>query len=546
MGKSLIKKLINHILKVLILTILILCSYSYIEKHALIQQVRKWVYDTANEYLTPRDQNTSTDSLSKFVVLFKTSVQESPAVNLLQAKSDAAGTTKLSEAPAVKPAGTGTDGTDSSATEIKESTRTIQESQISTQSVDPAAESAHSALHYRAVWLSYIEFMEYLESVEENTEQNFRAFYNRVVDRAMEAGMNTIIVQVRPFSDALYPSKYFPWSSCISGVQGKNPGYDPLKIMVEITHKKGLSIEAWINPYRILSSTDTSILAARNPALIWMKSKDKKVRERIITFDGALYYNPSRAAVRNLITEGVREIINNYQVDGIHMDDYFYPDFEPEQAVNSFDITDYRNYSSYSSCKYQPYHSGKDTIFEWRRNNVNLLVSKIYHTVKAKNPKLTFGISPNGNLEDLRSNYQYYTDIDRWTSEPGYVDYLTPQLYWGYFNEYAPFGQLLEQWVDLMKDSHVKLNIGLPLYRMATINQESIDSFEFAHSKLFSFMLQDIKNAARINGITLFSYEYLDPDSKWYHYESTRYDEKQKKILREVFQILNNMDWNAG
>ena len=123
---------------------------------------------------------------------------------------------------------------------------------------------------------------------------------------------------------------------------------------------------------------------------------------------------------------------------------------------------------------------------------------------------------------------------------------MTPQLYWGYFNECAPYRKLLKQWVDLMKDSHVKLNIGLPLYRMATINPESIDSFEFAHAKLFSFMLQDIKNAAIINGITLFSYEYLDPDSRWYHYESTTYNENQKKILREVFQILKNMDWNVG
>ena len=564
MGKNLIKKSLFHILKVLILTFLILYSYSYIEKHALIQHVQKWLYDTANEYLTPRDQNTDADPLSEFKVLFKTSISKNHAVNILQAKSKAKDSVRSLEIPFVKllpfkPKAAGSNesmgtkaqksnngGADSAAKGSRDSSESVQNSQTSTQSADPSTETVHSSLNYRAVWLSYIEFMEYLESVEENTEQNFRAFYNRVVDKAMEAGMNTMIVQVRPFGDALYPSKYFPWSFCISGVQGKNPGYDPLKIMVEITHKKGLSIEAWINPYRVLSSTDTSVLAARNPALIWMKSKDKKVRGRILTFDGALYYNPSRAMVRNLITEGVREIINNYQVDGIHMDDYFYPDFEPEQAVNSFDIKDYRNYSSYSSCKYKPYHSGKHTLSEWRRNNVNMLVSQIYRTIKAKNPKLTFGISPNGNLEDLRSNYQYYTDIDRWITESGYVDYLTPQLYWGYFNEYAPYQQLLKQWAALMKDSSVKLYIGLPLYRMATSDPESKDNFEFFHARLFFYMLEDIKKTARVDGITLFSYEYLDPDSKWYNYESTTYEEYQKKILREVFQIIKDMDWSAG
>lgn len=523
MGKIVVKKFINHILKVLFLTILILCTYSYIEKHSLIQQVEKWVNDTANQYLNPKDQKTGSDSLSEFMTRFKTSAKNSKSVLL---NSSAVNST--------------------AATETRENTSTANDSQESTQTEDISAGSNHSVLNYRAVWLSYIEFTEYLESVEENTEKNFRDFYNRVADRAKEAGMTHIIVQVRPFGDALYPSKIFPWSSCISGVQGKNPGYDPLKIMVEITHKKGLSIEAWINPYRILSSTDTSVLAARNPALIWMKSKSKTVRGRVIKFNGALYYNPSRASVRNLITEGIREIINNYQVDGIHMDDYFYPDFKPEQAVSSFDIADYRNYISYSSNKHHSCRSGKDTIFEWRRNNVNMLVSKIYQTIKAKDPNIAFGISPNGNLEDLRSNYQYYTDIDRWISEPGYVDYLTPQLYWGYFNEYSPYRQLLGQWVDLMKDSQVKLYIGLPLYRMATVNPESFDSFEFSHAKLFSFMLNDIKNAARVNGITLFSYEYLDPDSKWYNYQSTTYDENKKKILREVFQIIKNMDWNTG
>ena len=577
---------LHNILKVLILTVLILCSYSYIESHGLVRRLQNWMEDTATEYLTPEDQKNKTGSLEALVraledkspgVLRVRAAETDPAAaegttqaaslqNAAQAavqlSTEASGQESQAVTEAAATSGqdsqTATDAPAASSQDSQTATdapaASSQNSQAitETQAASGLAESRKEAndssarLGYRAVWLSYIEFMEYLESVEDNTEENFRAFYNRVADKAKEAGMTTIIVQVRPFGDALYPSKYFPWASCISGRQGRDPGYDPLKIMVEISHKKGLAIEAWINPYRILSTTDTSILSRKNLALGWMKSKDKKIRDRVLTYDGALYYNPAKPIVRKLIILGICEIINNYQVDGIHLDDYFYPDFDPETVTKTFDYKDYKTYCRFASAPYRIYPSGMDSIFTWRRNNVSKLVSDIYKAVKATNPNLSFGVSPSGNLEDLRSNYQYYVDIDRWVTEPGYVDYLAPQLYWSYFNPYAPYKNILNQWVSLMKDSQVDLYIGLPLYRMAATDTPGLEGFEFQQAVLMKYMLDDIKKNGTVKGIALFSYEYLDMDSRWYDFESTAYTEEQKKILREVFQIIKNMDWNAG
>ena len=157
---------------------------------------------------------------------------------------------------------------------------------------------------YRAVWLSYLEFNAYRRSVTENSEQNFRKFFRHVLNRSKECGLNRIIVQVRPFGDALYTSGYFPWAACISGTQGENPGYDPLAVMVELAHKKGFQIEAWINPYRISSGTDLDSLSADNPARVWALSKEKT--RNVLSYDGALYYNPSSANVQELIVNGVR------------------------------------------------------------------------------------------------------------------------------------------------------------------------------------------------------------------------------------------------
>ena len=312
----------------------------------------------------------------------------------------------------------------------------------STQSAD--------TMNYRAVWLSYLEFNSYRKSVKNNNESSFRKFYKHILQQIKTIGCNRIIVQVRPFGDALYASDYFPWAACISGTQGKNPGYDPLKIMTEMSHKEGISIEAWINPYRISSGNSIRSLSKTNPARKWFSVQNTK--RNILSYEGSLYYNPSSESVRNLIIQGVKEIVQNYNVDGIHMDDYFYPSFTEKNVTTAFDAPEYKqqlktNLSSTDSTSLTSADksSNENSLAGWRRDNVNRLVSGIYKAVKEINSDVTFGISPAGNLDNLRNDLEYYVDIDTWVSQNGYVDYLMPQIYWGFTNEIAPFDKVTDE-----------------------------------------------------------------------------------------------------
>ena len=304
----------------------------------------------------------------------------------------------------------------------------------STQSAD--------TMNYRAVWLSYLEFNSYRKSVKNNNESSFRKFYKHILQQIKTIGCNRIIVQVRPFGDALYASDYFPWAACISGTQGKNPGYDPLKIMTEMSHKEGISIEAWINPYRISSGNSIRSLSKTNPARKWFSVQNTK--RNILSYEGSLYYNPSSESVRNLIIQGVKEIVQNYNVDGIHMDDYFYPYPNPGE-----DFPDHVSFAQYGR--------GYSNKADWRRDNVNVLIKEIHETVRECKPWVKFGVSPFGiyrnkkndpNGSDTRGLQNYddlYADVLMWINN-GWVDYNIPQIYWEIGHPAADYDNLIHWW----------------------------------------------------------------------------------------------------
>ena len=400
-------------------------------------------------------------------------------------------------------------------------------------------------MNYRAVWLSYLEFNSYRKSVKNNNEHNFRTFYKHILQRIKSLSYNRIIVQVRPFGDALYSSDYFPWAACISGKQGKNPGYDPLKIMTEMSHKEGIAIEAWINPYRISSGDSIQSLSKTNPAKIWFSSQNTK--RNVLSYNGSLYYNPSSESVRNLIIKGVEEIVQNYDVDGIHMDDYFYPAFTEENVTTAFDAPEYKQQiktnmpsTDFQSSSSSNKSSTENTLADWRRANVNRLVSGIYKAIKEKDPQVTFGISPAGNLDNLRNDLEYYVDIDTWVSQNGYVDYLMPQIYWGFTNKLAPFDKVTDEWVTLMTSSPVKLYIGLQLYRMGSTEPGQSDSKELQQATLIKKELSYIKQQKKIEGYCLFSYQYLDCQNKKYHFDAEQFSTKRKKILNQIVKSFKN------
>ncbi len=428
------------------------------------------------------------------------------------------------------------------------------DSESGTDPADHNTGTTSEDTEYKAVWLTYLEFSSFRKSVKKNNETSFRKFYKDILQRIKTLGFNHIIVQVRPFGDALYPSEYFPWAACISGKQGRNPGYDPLKIMTELSHKEGIAIEAWINPYRISSGDSISSLSKTNPARKWFSSQNTK--RNVLSYEGSLYYNPSSESVRNLIIQGIQEIVQNYDVDGIHMDDYFYPSFTETNVATAFDASEYQQQLSASSTKKSGSNSlntksssnntknisanniNIEDLAKWRRNNVNQLVSGIYKAVKAQNEKITFGISPAGNLDNLRSNLEYYVDIDTWVKEAGYVDYLMPQIYWGFTNEIAPFDKITDQWVNLTQSSSAKLYIGLQLYRMGSNDSGESDFKELQKASLITKELSYLKKQSKVNGYCVFSYQYLDCQNKKYYFDAEQFSSKRKKILVQASKFF--------
>lgn len=370
---------------------------------------------------------------------------------------------------------------------------------------------------HKAFWFSYYDYTAYRAKYKKRNATTFKKYFTQAVKKGKSLGMNCIIVHVRPFGDAMYKSKYFPWSKCISGKQGKNPGYDPLKIMTQVAHANGMKIEAWINPYRVASgSTNYKKLSTKNPARKWHNKK--KTRRNVLAYKGSLYYNPAKAQVRNLIVNGVKEIVENYDVDGIHMDDYFYPAFSSSNVNSAFDAKEYRASTM---------AKGKQNIVSFRREQVNMLVKAIHSAVKSIDPSVTFGISPAGNIDNLTSRYSYYVDINKWLNSSDYVDYICPQIYWGFKHPYAKFDRVTNRWMNAAKSKKVKVYIGIAVYRAGhNIGAGSAERREWRSD---ANILKKQVQYARKKGCDGFAFfDYQDLKSK----KSAKAVKQLKKVLK--------------
>ena len=356
---------------------------------------------------------------------------------------------------------------------------------------------------YKAFWFSYYDYDTYREKNKKRNAKTFRTYFTKVVKKEKSFGMNRVIVQVRPFGDAIYKSKYFPWSKYISGKQGRSPGYDPLKIMVDVAHKNGMKVEAWVNPYRVtIGSTNYSKLSKNNPARKWHAKKSTS--RNVLAYNGSLYYNPSKKDVRNLIINGAKEIVKNYKVDGIHMDDYFYPEFTSKNVKTAFDAKEY-NKSSYKK--------NKKSIYTYRRAQVSTLVMDMKAAIKKINSKVTYGISPAGNIDNLTSKYSYYVDIYKWTNSKKYVDYICPQIYWGFKHPYAKFDRVTKR-VKACKSKKVKLYIGIGVYRAGhNTGQNSAERKEWKSDK--NVLKNQVKygRKKKVDGFAFFDYQDLTSKS---------------------------------
>lgn len=342
----------------------------------------------------------------------------------------------------------------------------------------------------RAMWISYLEF----QSVDFSSKESFSNQMAQAFKNCADMGLNTVIVQVRPFGDALYNSSIYPTSHLISGTQGEKLTFDPLHEMVNLAHNMNLRIEAWVNPYRVkLHSKLPEILAENNPA------SDESL---VFNVDGGVFYNPCLEEVQDMVVEGIAEIVNGYQVDGIHLDDYFYP---------STDMSlDEKYYAASGSNLSQA---------DWRRENVNILVRKIYKKIKEINSSITFGISPQGN-NDNNFNMQY-SDVCRWMAEEGYVDYVMPQVYWGF--DYLTksgktdfqFENLCSMWANYPRHSNVKLYIGLGAYRIGIGDGGANDQSEWSNGNNLARQINSIKDNDKIAGFALYRYDNLFKNNEY-------------------------------
>ena len=311
---------------------------------------------------------------------------------------------------------------------------------------EPSADPnpALPAGEWRAVWVSYLEWA----AMDFSTEDAFRAGVVQLLDNCTGLGLNTVLAQVRPFGDALYRSSLFPWSHLCTGVQGQDPGFDPLDVLLTEAHARGLSLEAWVNPYRLRSSASMPSAIAENSLL-------NTHPEWVCTVNEGAYLNPAIPEAADYVVQGVAELVQNYAVDGIHFDDYFYPTTDPSIDAAQFAA------------------SGEADLTAWRRANVTRLVKAVHDAVKAADPTLRFGVSPQGNPDNDRN--EQYTDLSVWLTASGadaIVDYLCPQIYWGYGYTLSSgstrfaFENITAEWLALPRAESTALYFGLGAYRV--------------------------------------------------------------------------------
>jgi uncharacterized lipoprotein YddW (UPF0748 family) len=265
-------------------------------------------------------------------------------------------------------------------------------------------------------------------------------------------------VQVRPTADALWPSPYEPWSHWLTGVQGKDPGYDPLAFLVEEAHARGLKFHAWFNPFRVSKQADPAQLVPEHPA--------RQHPDWVFAYGDQLYYDPGEPAVRELVTDVVLDVAERYPIDGVHFDDYFYPyPVEGEQLPDA--------------AAFAGHGAGFPDIGDWRRHNVDELVKGVSERLRALDKGIAFGISPFGIWRNeaadprgsattgIQSYDTTYADSWTWVRE-GWVDYIVPQIYWEIGHPTADYATLVRWWAQAVAGTGVQLYTGQAAYKVGT------------------------------------------------------------------------------
>lgn len=346
----------------------------------------------------------------------------------------------------------------------------------------------------RGAWISTVNGDWPSSGAKGNIEKQ-KLDYTQQLDQLKGMGINAVFVQVRANGDAIYPSGLVPWNSVLTGTQGKDPGYDPLEFMIEEAHKRGLEFHAWFNPFRATNSASTTGLAANHVS--------KLHPEWIVNAGGKLYINPGIPEARQHIIDTIMEVVNRYNIDGVHLDDYFYP-----SNVTFNDDAAFRTYNTLNT----------NDRAEWRRDNINQFVKQLGESIHQVNPKLEYGISPFGvwrnkavdaTGSDTKAGVTAYdsmnADVRTWIKQE-WIDYVAPQVYWSMTLSAARYDKVVDWWVNEVANTNVKLYIGHSPYKIGTTesgwqtSQEIID--QLAYNERYN----------AIGGDIYFSSQYLTKD----------------------------------
>lgn len=329
-----------------------------------------------------------------------------------------------------------------------------------------------------AVWISCYELQ---PMFSQGDELIFKENVDEVIGKCLSNNINTVFLQVRPFCDALYPSDVFPWSQYALDKNGNPPDYDPLEIFVSTAHVNNIAIHAWINPYRI----------SYNPAFTPVDGFD----DIAVSCDEGVYLQPASLESQKIVLDGVREILENYDVDGIHIDDYFYP-----VKDKAFDSEEYKAYRS---------NGGRMSLSDWRRSNVNSLVSAMYTLVHRFGEDKIFSISPAADI--TKNKFDYYADVAMWCESEGYADLIIPQIYFGFEHEKKPFEKVMKEWAKLAGGSHISLVCGLAAYKLNQADSAAGSGKNewLDNPDIIKRQIECVSADYAWSGYSLFSYSYL-------------------------------------
>ncbi|MGM1018696.1 MAG: glycoside hydrolase family 10 protein [Actinomycetota bacterium] len=426
------------------------------------------------------------------------------------------------------------------------STTPVQTYPASGEQVTIPTELAPENRSFASTWVATISNLNFGQP---SSEADFVDRFDTVLDDFEEWNLNALIFQVRPLLDAYYPSENNPWSQFVSGAQGTDPGYDPLEYMVEATHERGMEYHAWLNPYRVTNTKMTApatltaldmtadevtalsipeYIAALNDAGI-LADENFAVQnpDEVLEFEEKLFLDPGEPEVREHVADTVSEIVENYDVDAIHFDDYFYPYRITVDGVNVYFGDEDEDRETFEEHGFtEGYADTEAGIEEWRRDNITALIADVGERIDERNDAagtaVQFGVSPfgiwehidldpNGSHTPVTSSQTYsetvFADTRGWVQDE-LIDYISPQIYWSFDQGAAPYGELAQWWSDTAADSRTQVYVGHPLYKHVnngSWEQAWMNPEEVPHQIRFN------QKIGGLDGSILFSYNDIRP-----------------------------------